>query len=125
MGIDAKTPTDSKQTESKSADSKPADKPPTRTRSRRRVPTLSVPDGRAAHQPGPPPQLGPTDLVINALVESIGLLTVFTGNCAVDPCAAFAAETPLLTENSSPNTALSLDGRRQTGQSVGQHVCTG
>jgi acetyl esterase/lipase len=30
-----------------------------------------------------------------------------------------------LTQNSTPNTALSLDGRAQTGQSVGQHVCTG
>jgi len=30
-----------------------------------------------------------------------------------------------LTQNSTANTALSLDGKGSTGQSVGQHVCTG
>jgi hypothetical protein len=54
-GDDAKTPTDSKQTESKPA--------PSGCRP-------SVPDGRAAHQPGPAPQLRPVELVINALWSS-------------------------------------------------------
>jgi hypothetical protein len=34
-------------------------------------------------------QPGPIELVIDAPVESVGILTVFTGNCAVDPGAAF------------------------------------
>ncbi len=69
-------------------------------------------------------------LVLGAFFE---LPTVFRLDvCAVDPSAAAATATcarraanPELTENSTPNTALSLDGRRQTGQSVGQHVCMG
>lgn len=52
----------------------------------------------------------------------------FHGNfahCAAPIGGTEAVQTEFLTENSTPNTALSLDGRRQTGQSVGQHVCTG
>jgi hypothetical protein len=52
------------------------------------------------------------------------------GNCnfachAVDPSDERQQRTADLTENSTPNTALSLDEKASKGQSVGQHVCTG
>ena len=47
-------------------------------------------------------------------------------SCAADPSASpLLQANPELTENSTPNTVLSLDGKGSTGQSVGQHVCTG
>ncbi len=73
--------------------------------------------------PAPAPQLSPFDMVLKALIESTGNLNFAT--CAADPSAPQMQETAFLTHNSTPNTPLSLDGKARTGQSVGQHVCTG
>jgi len=48
-----------------------------------------------------------------------------SATCAADPGDVLSAYGGPSTENSTQIAALSLDGRRQTVQSVGQHVCTG
>ena len=73
--------------------------------------------------PAPAPQLTFVDLIVNASISAAGNLNF--AYCAAPISGTEAVQTVFLTENSTPNTALSLDGRRQTGQSVGQHVCTG
>jgi hypothetical protein len=77
---------------------------------------------RAYVIPGPAPQLTIIDLIIKAFLQSTVLLSQFSGNCAANPSAP---PDPELTQNSTPNTVLSLDGKALRGQSVGQHVCTG
>ncbi|MCT7658246.1 hypothetical protein [Mycobacterium deserti] len=77
---------------------------------------------RAYVIPGPAPQLTIIDQIIKAFLQSTALLSPFSGNCAADPSAPTAAESP---QNSTPNTVLTLDGKASRGQSVGQHVCTG
>jgi hypothetical protein len=59
----------------------------------------------------------------SSFLESLGSLNFVY--CAEPIGGMEPVQTEFLTENSTPNTALSLDGRRQTRQSVGQHVCTG
>ena len=72
-----------------------------------------------------------SDVIVEKALESLQVLDF--AYCAEDPsaisaatskCSASAAN-PDLTENSTADTALSLDGKGSTGQSVGQHVCTG
>ena len=53
------------------------------------------------------------------------LANINFATCAADPSALQIQETGFSAQNSTPNTPLSLDGRPRTGQSVGQHVCTG
>jgi hypothetical protein len=62
-------------------------------------------------------------VILNAFLTSLG--GGHFAYCAAEPSDAQKQRTDFSTENSTPNTALSLDGRRQTGQSVGQHVCMG
>jgi pimeloyl-ACP methyl ester carboxylesterase len=87
--------------------------------------TIDIPTTKGTAQayvlPAPAPQLTLIDLFLNALMNSTAILNF--AYCAEDPSAAAANED--LTENSTPNTVLSLDGKGSTGQSVGQHVCTG
>ena len=73
--------------------------------------------------PAPAPELTFIDVVLETLLEATQTLNF--SYRAVDPSDVQQQRTEFLTENSTPNTALSLDGRSQTGQSVGQHVCTG
>ena len=47
-----------------------------------------------------------------------------SATCAADPGDVLSAYGGPSPENSTQIAALSLDGRRQTVQSVGQHVCT-
>ncbi|MDF2830187.1 MAG: hypothetical protein K0R01_3470 [Mycobacterium sp.] len=63
--------------------------------------------------PVPPAQLSFFDSILKTLLNSL-TGTQGLASCAVDPVAA----------SSTADTALSLDERRQTGQSVGQHGCT-
>jgi hypothetical protein len=74
--------------------------------------------------PGPTPQLTLVDLILRTFLE---LPAAFNfASCAADPSASpLLQANPELTENSTPNTVLSLDGKGSTGHSVGQHVCTG
>ncbi|MGV0792902.1 hypothetical protein [Mycolicibacterium sp. XJ1819] len=66
--------------------------------------------------PGPPHALSPFERIFAALVHSINSNDFVT-------CSTVAPAPPA--QNSTPNTALSLDGRAITRQSVGQHVCMG
>jgi len=88
--------------------------------------TVDIPgtDGAQAHVlPTPMPKLTFVDLIVDTAFRSLLLIPTY---CAEDPSATFsAAANPELTENSTADTALSLDGKGSTGQSVGQHVCTG
>ncbi len=67
--------------------------------------------------PVPPAELDPIERFITMLLNSANLTQAFSP-CAEDPSAVFDRLTASSAENSSPNTALSLDGRRQTDQSV-------
>ncbi|WP_395308231.1 hypothetical protein V4U86_23225 [Mycobacterium sp. AMU20-3851] len=81
---------------------------------------------RAYVIPGPAPRLTIIDRILKAMIESTVFLRNFSGNCAVDPVSALNDAGPLLAgRNSTADTALSLDGRRQTGQSVGQQCTEG
>jgi hypothetical protein len=71
--------------------------------------------------PTPAPKLTIVELIVEKALESLQVLNF--AYCAQDPSASAANSE--LTENSTPNTALSLDGKGSTGQSVVQHVCTG
>jgi hypothetical protein len=73
--------------------------------------------------PAPAPQLTFIDLIVNAVLNALGSINF--AYCAAPIGAAEAVQTDFLTENSTPNTAISLDENAQKGQSVGQHVCTG
>lgn len=88
------------------------------------IPTGTGTDAHAYVLPVPPPQLGPIELLIKSLLDSVNLTTGFAG-CAVDPSAVHVRRSGEILEKSPQNAALSLDGRSQTVQSVGQHVCTG
>ncbi|MBE1547905.1 acetyl esterase/lipase/pimeloyl-ACP methyl ester carboxylesterase [Mycobacterium sp. OAS707] len=85
--------------------------------------TVDIPgtDGAQAHVlPTPAPKLTIVDLIVDAALRSTLLLKNFAV-CAEDPSSTFsAAANPELTENSTADTALSLDGKGSTGQSVGQ-----
>ncbi|WP_304119172.1 hypothetical protein [Mycolicibacterium bacteremicum] len=83
---------------------------------------IATPTGQAQAYvlPGPSPRLTFIDHLMRAALRTTELLSAFSGNYAADP-----ATEPAQIRNSTADTALSLDGRRQTGQSVGQHVCTG
>ncbi|MGK2867934.1 MAG: hypothetical protein ACSLFA_15055 [Mycobacterium sp.] len=90
--------------------------------------TIATPAGQAQAYviPGPAPQLNFFDRILRAMIGSTELLAQFNGNCAADPAVTpNTAGTLLQGKNSTADTALSLDGRRQTGQSVWQHACTG
>jgi len=73
--------------------------------------------------PAPAYQLTFIDLILKTALDATQTLNF--AYCATDPSGSSVQQAIFLTENSTPNTALSLDGRSQTGQSVGQHVCTG
>ena len=69
----------------------------------------------------------PTPGVLTSLAREVtaAFFRLFA-NIDFATCAApDPQETGFLREMSTPNTPLSLDGRARTGQSVGQHVCTG
>ncbi|MGE2717646.1 hypothetical protein ACQI4L_26595 [Mycolicibacterium litorale] len=74
--------------------------------------------------PGPAPRLTFIDRIVRAALESMTVLNRFSGNCAVDPDVYQHENQPPSTKDSTNKIASSLDGRRLTGQSVGQHVCT-
>ncbi|MFS0898805.1 hypothetical protein [Mycolicibacterium litorale] len=74
--------------------------------------------------PGPAAQMTILDRVLEAAVDSMALLQAFSGNCAVDPGTYQPSNQHLAVKNSTDKIVSSLDGRRLTGQSVGQHVCT-
>lgn len=57
-----------------------------------------------------------------ALLRSAALLGAFGGNCAAEPSAPTGPDS---TQNSTPNTVLSLDGKASRGQSVGQQCMDG
>jgi hypothetical protein len=85
--------------------------------------TIATPAGpaRAYVIPGPAPKLNFFDRILRAMLGSTELLAQFNGNCAADPAVTpNTAESLPLGRNSTGDTALSLDGRRQTGQSVFQ-----
>jgi hypothetical protein len=85
--------------------------------------TIGTPAGPAQAYvvPGPAPRLNFFDRILKALMESTELLAQFSGNCAADPNDGLdGSQQQLLSRNSTGDTALSLDGRRQTGQSVWQ-----
>lgn len=75
---------------------------------------------RAYVLPGPAPQMDFVDRILKAMIRSTVIFAQFSGNCAADP-----ATEPAQIRNSTADTALSLDGRRQTGQSVGQQCVMG
>jgi hypothetical protein len=89
--------------------------------------TVDIPTSAGTAQayvlPAPPPTPTFIDVIVESFLESLGSLNF--AYCAEPIGGMEPVQTEFLTENSTPNTALSLDGRRQTGQSVGQHVCTG
>lgn len=71
--------------------------------------------------PGPTPQLNFFDRILLTMLRSALIFAPFQGNCAADPAVTpNTAGSLLLGKNSTGDTALSLDGRRQTGQSVWQ-----
>jgi len=85
--------------------------------------TIATPAGPAQAYviPGPAPKLNFFDRILRAMLGSTELLAQFNGNCAADPAVTpNTAESLPLGRNSTGDTALSLDGRRQTGQSVFQ-----
>lgn len=88
--------------------------------------TVDIPGtggARAYVLPTVAPKLTIIDLIVDAALRST-LLLKNVAYCAEDPSATFhvagAAANPDLTQNSTANTALSLDGKDSTGQSVGQ-----
>jgi len=87
--------------------------------------TIDIPTAEGtAHAyvlPAPAPRLTLIDLILKALIESTQVLKF--GYCAEDPSAS--AANPDLTQNSTADTALSLDGKDSTGQSVGQQCMDG
>lgn len=89
------------------------------------VPTPGVGSGVAlAHVlPVPPVQLSFIDSILKTLLNSL-TATQGLASCAVDPVAASSLQIGESARHSTADTALSLDERRQTGQSVGQHGCT-
>jgi hypothetical protein len=89
------------------------------------VPTPGVGSGVAhAHVlPVPPAQLSFFDSILKTLLNSL-TGTQGLASCAVDPVAASSLQIGESARHSTSDTALSLDERRQTGQSVGQHGCT-
>lgn len=88
------------------------------------IPTDTGADAHAYVLPAPPAQLSIIDVIVEAALDATPNLVV--APCAADPSDMLSEYTAeVFTENSTQNAALSLDGRSQTGQSVGQHVCTG
>jgi hypothetical protein len=88
--------------------------------------TVAIPTTRGdAHgyvSPRPAPPLSFVDLILQGLLDSAQNLRF--GTCAADPDDMFGDYNVETGQHSTRNTALSLDERRQTGQSVGQHGCT-
>lgn len=85
--------------------------------------SIDTPEGTAQAYviPGPAPTLTIIDRFLKSMIESTVFLRQFSGNCAVDPNEVSITDESLLVGRiSTADTALSLDGRRQTGQSVGQ-----
>jgi hypothetical protein len=89
------------------------------------VPTPGVGSGVAlAHVlPVGPAQLSFIDSILKTLLNSL-TGTQGLASCAVDPVTASSLQIDESARHSTADTALSLDERRQTGQSVGQHGCT-
>lgn len=90
--------------------------------------SFDTPEGtvRAYVIPGPAPRLTMIDRFLKSMIESTVFLRQFTGNCAADPAGTpNSGGSLLLSRNSTGDTALSLDGRRQTGQSVLQQCRRG
>ncbi|KAA0118469.1 hypothetical protein [Mycolicibacterium sp. P9-22] len=90
--------------------------------------TIDTPAGAAQAYviPGPAPKFSFFERILKAMVESAVIFGQFSGNCAADPeVTPNGAGSLPLSRNSTGDTALSLDGRRQTGHSVWQHACTG
>ncbi|MGU3497907.1 hypothetical protein [Mycobacterium sp. C31M] len=79
---------------------------------------IAIGAARAYVAPGPPPSA--FDRLMQRLMRVTLVLGEFNGNCAADP-----ATEPSQIRNSTADTALSLDGRGQTGQSVGQQCMYG
>lgn len=76
--------------------------------------------------PAPVPRMTFIDRILAAMIRSALIFGQFQGNCAADPAVTpEGAESLLLGRNSTGDTALSLDGRRQTGQSVLQQCRRG
>lgn len=79
---------------------------------------------RARVLPVEPAELSFVDRIVDAFLNSLQSLA--PKPCAADPDGVFDDYVGLNSgRHSEANTALSLDGRRVTGQSVGQHECTG
>lgn len=90
--------------------------------------TIATPAGQAQAYviPAPMPRLNFIERLLKAMIESSVILAPFGGNCAADPAVTpEGAGSLLLGRNSTGDTALSLDGRRQTGQSVLQQCRRG
>ncbi len=90
--------------------------------------TVDTPAGPAQAYviPGPAPRFSFIDRILNAMVRSAIVLGQFSGNCAADPAVTPNDAGSLLVDGkSTADTALSLDGRRQTGQSVFQQCRRG
>lgn len=90
--------------------------------------TIDTPAGQAQAYviPGPAPRLNFFDRIILAMMRSTLIFGQFTGNCAADPAVTPNSAGSLLVDGkSTADTALSLDGRRQTGQSVFQQCRRG
>jgi hypothetical protein len=93
--------------------------------------TITIPTETGAAEayvlPAPPYQFTIIDLILNAFIQAGAYLTVFQ-SCAA-PIGGIqgdmGVQTAVSMQMSTPNTPLTLDGRAQTVQSVGQHVCTG
>ncbi|QIV81129.1 hypothetical protein [Mycolicibacterium frederiksbergense] len=90
--------------------------------------TIETPAGQAQAYviPGPAPRLNFFDRILLTMMQSTVIFGQFTGNCAADPAVTPNSAGSLLVDGkSTADTALSLDGRRQTGQSVFQQCRRG
>ena len=89
--------------------------------------TITIPTGFGMARGLVQPEPGVLDSLAREVTAAVFRLlgNINFATCAAEPSAPQIQETGFLREISTPNTPLSLDGKARTGQSVGQHVCTG